>query len=271
MEGQGELTLFIFLAVLFVITPAAIIISSASLYKRRLKEKEAKIKEIEYQKQIEGFKLVVEAEERERDKIAKNLHDGVIPGFCAIQSNLETHTNELEDEKQKVKFYKDIKTLSNKIAEVRGITHDLALPTLNKEGLIAALEEHIDYLSEADNGEILFENKTNDDFNLPFTTAEQNNIFRICMELLQNLYKYAHYDSLQVCISSTKECLLIEFTHDGRGISNDAIKEFADSGRGIGLQSLKSRSMILNATIDYSFDEHTAGIVLTVPFNYSAK
>ncbi|MCC6370742.1 MAG: hypothetical protein IT236_07055 [Bacteroidia bacterium] len=271
MEGQGELTLFIFLAVLFVITPAAIIISSSSLYKRRLKEKEAKIKEIEYQKQIEGFKLVVEAEERERDKIAKNLHDGVIPGFCAIQSNLETHTNELADERHKAKFYKDINTLSKKIAEVRGITHDLALPTLNKEGLIAALEEHIDYLSEADEGEILFENKSNYENNLPFTTADQNNIFRICMELMQNLSKYAHYDSLQVCISSAEEYLIIEFIHDGIGINNEAIKEFTESGLGIGLQSLKSRSMILNANIDYSFDEHTAGIVLTVPFNYIAK
>jgi signal transduction histidine kinase len=265
MESQTQLTIFIIVTFIAMIAPTALIIGSSSLYKRRLLEKEAKIREIKHEQEITGFKMVLEAQENEREKIAKNLHDGIIPNFCAIQSNLETNAALVQNETYLAKLNRDITALSKAITEVRVITHDLAPPTLLKLGLIAALDEHIDYLTTGRPIETNFEDRTNFKNGLPFNVTEQNNIYRICLELLQNLIKYANFKGLQVFVENNLSHLKIELIHDGKGITTQEIETLTTSTKGIGLKSLQSRAIILNATIDYSFDEHTAGIVVTIP------
>lgn len=265
MESESQLAIFIVLTIIAFFTPAAIIVALITVFKKRTIEKEARIKEIEHEKQIESYKLVGDAEEKEREKIAKNLHDGIIPAFCSIQSSLEFNTELIKDEKIATRLNKDIDALIKSINQLRGITHDLAPPVLVKYGLISAIEEYVGYAG-LNVGEASFENNSTFTNKLPFSIAEQNNIYRIFLELMQNLSKYAGYDFLQIRVSNTETDLILCLIHNGKRISQDEINDFAQSDKGLGLKSIFSRAKILDAVIKYDFSNELAWNEIIVPF-----
>lgn len=265
MQSQSELTLFIFLTVLLLLVPTVIIIVSSRLSKQRLAYNESKLMRLEHEKQIEGYRLVVETEERERDIIAKNLHDGIIPNLCAIQSNLEMRKKFIFDKIVKQKLQDDIAAMSKIITELRGVTHDIAPPSILKYGLLVTLEDYIDYL-DSGQSRIGFENNSNFSDVIPFTLTEQNYIYKICLELIQNLSKYANYNFLKISVNIDITNLLIEFVHDGKGVTNEEIEDLTNFTKSLGLRSLKSRAILLNAEIHYSYNHETACVLLRVPF-----
>lgn len=263
---EKELIIFIVITCIAIISPATAIIALFSFYKRKMLEKETKIMEVKHEKQIESYKLVVEAEEREREKIAKNLHDGILPVLSVIKSSIDMNAEDYAIGKyNQDRMLRDIKALEESIIEIRGVSHDLAPPTLATKGFIKVFENYGKYAAENARTQITFEDRTVGHPDLLFSKTEQHNMYRICLELFQNLQKYSHYTRLQILISNSNKKLLIEFIHDGKGINNADIENLTKSSSGHGLRSLKSRVLILNAELDYSFDEHTSGIVLSIP------
>jgi two-component system NarL family sensor kinase len=266
MENQTQLAIFIAITFVAILLPAIVLVINFSAYRRRILEKEARIRQVEHEKQIEGFKMVVEAEEKEREKMAKNLHDGIIPALSVIKRSLDNNALDYGSNKYNLESLKtDINTLEQTIVEIRGVSHDLVPPSLMMYGAIKALEHYIKYVGETGESEINFEDRTTFGETMPLPIPEQHNVYRICLELLHNLHKYAHYKSLHIIAGNDTNYLKIEFIHDGRGISNEEIETLTNSSSGLGLKSLKSRASILNATIDYSYDSQTAGIVVTIP------
>lgn len=268
MENQTQLVIFLIITFIAILAPAVVLVINIGSYTRRILEKEAKIKEIEHEKQIESFRMVAEAEEKERKKMAKNLHDSIIPMMSVVKRSLDLNAADYGSGTYNLEQLKtDIKTLEQTIVEVRGISHDLVPPSLSLYGVIKALEHYITYVNEsADTHKTHFENRSTFGESLPFSMPEQHYIYRICLELLQNLYKYADYRSLHVITSNDDKHLQIEFIHDGKGIDNEEIERLTERSTGLGLRSLQSRALILNASIDYSFDKQTAGITVSIPF-----
>lgn len=268
MENQTQLVIFIIITFIAIISPATVVGSIINNHRRKILEKEAKIRQIEYEKQIESYKLVVEAEEKEREKMAKNLHDGIIPTLSIVKSSLDMNAVDYGNNKYNLeRLKKDITTLEQTISDIRGISHDLVPTSLTMNGVINALEHLVKQADEIDQSQINFEDRTSYEGLIPFTMPEQHNIYRICLELLQNVRKYAHFKILHLIVENDDKFLKIEFIHDGKGINNEEIKILTESTNGLGLKSLKSRSSILNANIDYSYDSETAGVTLSIPVN----
>ncbi len=61
--------------------------------------------------------------------------------------------------------------------------------------------------------------------------------------------------------------LVIEFTHNGKGISNAEIEALSESNTGLGLKSLKSRLLILKAEVNYYKDINNSTITLFIPIS----
>lgn len=237
------------------------------VHRKNMLEKEAKIIGIENEKKIEVFKASNEAEEREKKKIAKELHDGIIPTLSAVERSLEKHLRDYENgEFDAIRLRRDITEIEGTIESVRTIAYDLIPPILSTFGFIRALGYQVERINDA-GLQADFENSTPFNEELPFTMPEQVNIFRMCNEILNNLNKYANYKYLRVVVEKLEKDLLIDFTHDGIGITNKEIDTAAISGKGLGLQSLMSRALILNATINYLIEEDTATVSIKIPIN----
>jgi signal transduction histidine kinase len=187
--------------------------------------------------------------------------------LSVIKSSLDMNVVDFDKGKyDSERMKRDVLNLEQAIIEIRGVSHDLVPPSLAMNGVLKALEDYINYSCESKTSQINFENRTAFGEVIPFQMSEQHNIYRICLELLQNLKKYSNFKKLHVVVENDVGNLRIEFIHDGIGVNNEDIERFTNTSKGLGLKSLKSRSQILNASIDYSFDNHTGGVLLTIPF-----
>jgi signal transduction histidine kinase len=267
MENQSQLVIFIIISFIAIISPAMAVIAIMSKHRRKILEKEARIQQIQHEKEIENYRMVVEASEKEREKIAKNLHDGIIPTLSVIKSSLDMNVVDYDKGKYDAERMKrDVMNLEQIIVEIRGVSHDLVPPSLAMNGVVKALEDYVTYSSQTNTSKINFENRTTLEETMPLKMSEQHNVYRICLELLYNLQKHSFYKTLHVILENDGSSLRVEFIHDGKGVNNEEIERLTHSAEGLGLKSLKSRVQLLNGSIDYSYDNDTAGIVLNIPF-----
>lgn len=245
---------------------ALVIIAFFNTYRRKMSEKEAKIKNMALEAELEIFKSATEAEEKQKETLAKNLHDGIIPTLSAVERSIDKNIKDFHSEHFDIeRLKKDLGYLEDIAKNIRGISHDLALQSLLSKGLLHALGDYVEQIGNAEDAMADFENTTSFGKNLPFAYNEQVNIYRVCLELLNNLYKHARYKYLKMIVEKNGNYLDFVFMHDGKGITNEEIETLSNDADGIGLKSLKSRAQMLSARYDYVVEKETASITFSVP------
>jgi signal transduction histidine kinase len=130
--------------------------------------------------------------------------------------------------------------------------------------VIKALEHHVNLMSSG-NSQTDFKDESGLNGKIPFTLQEQTHIYTISLELLSNLKKYAKFKYLKVTVEKDRNILIIDFMHNGIGIDNNRIKKLTENSTGIGLKSIGARVLMLNGSLNYTMDEHTACVTLKVP------
>lgn len=235
-------------------------------YKIMLSEKERKIREVEYQKQIENLRVANQAQERERDLIARNLHDEIIPEQSLVVASLEMlQMDYVAGEFEIDKFEKQINALKKSIVRVRKISHELAPPDVVAFGVLLALKDYVERMEESREVETDFEDVSGLSEELPLNISEQMNLYRLCLEILNNLGNHSGLRYLKVFVEAKENELLIEFMHDGKGISNAEIERLSQDSKGLGLKSIQSRLNILHGRINYTCDNESASICIYIP------
>jgi two-component system, NarL family, sensor kinase len=209
-------------------------------------ELEKKANEIDNLLQVQELKSLqntLEGENRERSRIAHDLHDRVGGQlatfkmlFGQLMEEIANSNPQFFDRCQSMKT-----SLENTISEVRAVSHNLESPTLRDFGLVAALEGVRDSVVDAQGLE--FELDTHDmDQRLPYNTEMQ--IFLVIGELLNNAVKNGKAKSFSVQLLRNGNMLSIVVEDSGIGFNpNDPSKK-----KGIGLRSISDRIKSLNGT-----------------------
>ena len=255
----SELKLLIIIGVLITLFLGILVILFIIYFQRKMLLKEKKIKEIEREKELQMVKATIEAEEKQKEKIVNNLHDEIKPLLVLLKHNIDKNT-------VKSNSKPELELIDKIIEGIRTSCLDLIPAFLSKFGLAKSLE---DYLIKLDSGNDIvteFENKINDTELNKFTKEDILNIYRICLETTSNLIKYSDCSFLKIKIESSDDKLIISFFHNGILISNHKINELTEKSKGLGLKSLKTRTLILNATIDYSTDQNNPAVKFSIPF-----
>lgn len=228
--------------------------------------KEASIKLMEQEKQIELFKATVEAEEQQKEKIARNLHDEINPLLTVLKYNLSRHRIEIKKDKfVPESLITDEQMLDKAIEGIRTTCLDLIPSFLLQYGIIKSLEEYIRNAQQIEGMSVDFENSTNQIEVDRFNKQEQLNIYRVCLEILNNLFKHSSCTVFKMTIKIINNSFVIEFNHNGKGVTNDEMEKHTETSKGLGLKSLKARALIMNATIIYSKSINTATVKLSIP------
>lgn len=244
-----------------------------ALYRKKLITKDAKLKQVEFEKerlmhrkQIEDMALVNDAEEREKERIARNLHDTLIPLISNTGKSLEMNLREYQVNNFNLeRGRKDIEVLEQVGIMLRSISHDLMPPYLLSFGLIAALKDFIEQTNNATSGRASFENQTEYRKELPFSMPEQLNIYRVCLEVLNNLNKHSRYSFLMFVICKEAGKLVFEIQHDGLGLTTTEIETLTANSKGLGLKSIQTRVLLLGAELNYEIENEVSTIRLAVP------
>ena len=188
---------------------------------------------------------VVEAQEEERKRIAKDMHDGIGQMLTALKFNLEgVNLNKPEKAEQKLA---DIKTLAGDlIKSVRVATFNLTPPELTDYGIGTGLAKLAEGLNKRTGKNILFNNRTN--FQGRFDSSTETNLYRITQEAINNSIKYAQANYTLVTLSHCDDLLSIIIDDDGIGF--DTATPFPkEDGSGMGLSFMEERVNFINGRL----------------------
>lgn len=225
----------------------AISILSYRNYKHRQKLQQAKIDELETEKQLTATEAVLKGEEQERTRLAKDLHDGLGGMLSGIKFSLNNIKENLIMTPDNVHaFERSIDMLDSSIKEMRRVAHNMMPEILVKYGLDTALKE---YCEEMDRSGILRVNYQSVGIHqaaIPQTTAV--NVYRIIQELVNNSIKHAQAKNVLVQLhqSEQEKLLAITVEDDGNGFDTELLKQSS----GMGWLNIRNRIEFLKGSID---------------------
>ncbi|MCW3116226.1 MAG: hypothetical protein JWM28_308 [Chitinophagaceae bacterium] len=178
--------------------------------------------------------------EKERSRVARDLHDDLSPVLLAVKYNINSF--ELEDPEDRRVLAKTNETLDTMINRVREIANDLMPEALLRKGLVIALEESTDTIYAKTGLQVRLKHD-----HIPALSLDKSvNIYRIIQEVIHNTVKHAAAATLLIELKVAGPMLLLRTEDDGRGFDNSAgSRDFT----GLGLRSLLSRADILKGTM----------------------
>lgn len=248
----------IFLAVGIV----AIIIISVLLYNRfKLKQKEILNLEMLKQQELRS-KAVIEAEEKERVRIARELHDGIGQQLSAAKLNISGLQGAIKttDPNEKLMLQNALDLLDESVKEVRAVSHSMMPNALIKLGLVSAVKEFINKISSTGNLKINLEIIGLDN-RLENTT--ENILFRVLQEVVNNIIKHAKASEISIQLIKHESELTILVEDNGVGFE---VSKKLDGEGGIGLRNIQSRVAFLNGEVIFdSFPNKGTTVTIEIP------
>ncbi|WP_152286800.1 PAS domain-containing sensor histidine kinase [Flavicella marina] len=221
-----------------------------NITERKLKQDEIdRIKQEEYEYKVQLQKdqasQIVEAQEGERKRIAKDIHDGIGQILTALKFSVESINLDNPDKaKEKIKDLKEV--FGQLIKDVRAVTFSLTPPELIDHGISPALKKMTEEISKLSGKNILFDNKTN--FNERFDSLTETNLYRVAQEAINNALKYAESTYVLVSVTHTKNLLSIMIDDNGNGFDINEMKS-SEKGLGMGLFFMRERVNYVNGRL----------------------
>lgn len=195
---------------------------------------------------VQLYKAKIRAEiftlEKERRRIATDLHDELGPILSAVRIQINHLSADKEEDKKILTFAN--KHIDDLLAKTREISYNLMPNTLVRKGLVNAVKEYLGKMNEAHDLDITFQ--CSETISLPDEISL--NIYRIVQEVTHNTIKHAEAQKLVVQLYTDDDKLVLMTADDGRGFDyENTIKK----NKGLGLVNLQSRTEILNAAFNY--------------------
>ncbi|TRX38348.1 sensor histidine kinase [Flavobacterium restrictum] len=189
---------------------------------------------------------IVENQENEQNRIAREIHDGIGQMLTGLKFSLESiNLDDKEKASQKIEYLKKLSL--DIIKGVRTATFNLMPPELSDHGINSALAKLTLELSKLTGKNILFYNKTNFDKRLDSLT--EINIYRLTQEAINNAIKYAESTHIIVQLSHSSNLLSIIIDDNGKGFDMIAAEKKRNSESGMGLLFMKERMEYINGRV----------------------
>ena len=189
---------------------------------------------------------IVENQENEQNRIAKEIHDGIGQMLTGLKFSLESiDLKDTEKSAQKIEYLKKLSL--DIIKGVRTATFNLMPPELSDHGIVSSLTKLTQELSKLTGKEILFYNKT--DFDQRLDSLVEINIYRLTQEAINNAIKYADSTHIIVQLSHSATLLSIIIDDNGKGFDIHSAEKKRNSESGMGLLFMKERIQYINGRV----------------------
>ncbi len=238
-QRKTELWLLIF--VMISITGAAIFL----FYRHQQRQKAVANAERIIQQETR-LNAVFEAQEEERRRIAKELHDGVGQTISAIKMNYQSLSGKAAEKELAPEFEKIGKMLENAGTEVRNISHQMIPKELEQFGLVPAIEGMLSLNLENAPVHYQFEHSG---FSERIGSHIELVLFRVLQELVSNVIKHSKASQLTVQLVKLKTHVVMNVSDNGIGFDVDRKEK-----NGIGLLNIASRIDAIKGNLHYDSD-----------------
>lgn len=232
-------------------------------YKQRVKamKQQEKLHQMEVTKikqehRISLLSAMLDGQEQERSRLARDLHDGLGGLLSGVKIELAGFMQLLKDDNQQQIMNRTLQHLDGAIGELRRIAHSMMPEILMRYGLGEAIREYCQKLkSSGVNIQCQIYHYTN-----YMEPSRQLVLYRIMQELVNNAVKHAHSSLILVQLQQIEQYITLIVEDDGKGFD---VKDLIAAGKGAGLTNIESRVEFLNGSIDFH-SEIGAGTTVTI-------
>ncbi|WP_296144996.1 tetratricopeptide repeat protein [uncultured Flavobacterium sp.] len=238
---------------------------------QRIRQKESLLIQSQQKASEEIYQLILdqqiqfnEGREKEKKRIAKELHHGVMNKLAGIRFNLFVLQKKTDPETIS-KCISHISEIQSIEKEIRNITHDL------HQDVFFAKNDYAELLKTLTNGldetvQINAHLEIDENINWEIVPAViKMHSYRILQESISNAIKHSNAKNLYVSILQDTEVLLLEIRDDGKGF--DANQESAS----LGIKNIKYRAGEMQGKCEISSSSKGTSIAVTIPFKIVKK
>ncbi|RYY90031.1 MAG: tetratricopeptide repeat protein [Chitinophagaceae bacterium] len=214
-----------------------------NFYRRRQFAAEAKLQTVILQQQELATKAILEAEEGERQRIAKDLHDGVGQMMSAARMNLSAlaHRLQLRNPEQSADYERIVALVDESCREVRIVSHNMMPNALLKNSLAAAIREFIDKIDHKALQVHLYTEGLDERLDGNIETV----LYRVIQECVNNVIKHSGAHTLDIAIVRDDNELTATVEDNGRGFDTATVAD------GIGLRNIRTRVEYLKGAVEF--------------------
>ena len=254
--GSGCLLLLVILS--FVVLNAR---NNRKLAEQKEINYQQQLKDLEQKQQLKVTKAMLDGEENERERVARDLHDGLGGMLAGVKIGLSGWTNNNASVSEDKDLHRIINQLDTSVGELRRIARNMVPETLLKFGLEVALKDLCEFYMR-DGLHIAFE-----PFNIEkdIVLTVQLNIYRIVQELISNAIKHARATHIMLQCSQNADTIFITIEDDGIGFDT----EILDGKKGMGLDNLRNRIAFLKGRFEIT-SALNEGTTINIELNTNA-
>jgi signal transduction histidine kinase len=212
--------------------------------RNKIRQQAAMNKAIHEQEQ-RATAAVMEAEEKERQRIAKDLHDGVGQMMSAAKMNLSAIGNELSfaNEDQEQSFERIMNLVDESCKEVRTVSHQMMPNLLLKSGLGKAVADFIDKIDRR----VLKVRLHTEGLNERLNETVEIVMYRVLQECVNNVIKHSGATELDISIIRDVDGISTTIEDNGKGFNSSQL----NSDAGMGVRNMRARVEYVKGTIDF--------------------
>lgn len=206
---------------------------------------------------------LLELQDQERRRIARELHDGIGQYLVALKLNVELLESSQSND-QKELWTESERLLGQCLSDIRNLSYLLHPPLLDEAGLLPAIKAYVEGFSTRSGIEA--------DLQVPaaFPTAPKGveiALFRVLQESLTNVVRHSGAKRVQIVLQADDRTASLKVADFGRGIPAILLEEFrADSSRsGVGLAGMRERVSELGGRFEIKSDQRGTEVVIVLP------
>jgi signal transduction histidine kinase len=199
--------------------------------------------------------------EDERNRVAKDLHDGLGGLLSGVKLSLQSITgNVIISDQHAVALKRILSQLDNAISEMRRVAHSMMPESLMRFGLVQAIE---DFCYDLNESKIVQLKLYHHGLEQRLDSSAEITLFRIIQELVNNAIKHAEATNVMIHLVRIENQLTLTVEDNGTGFDINSIKK----NKGMGLSNIQSRINFLkgNLEIDSQPDIGTS-FYITIPY-----
>ena len=207
---------------------------------------------------------LLQLQDDERRRIARELHDSVGQMLAALNMNLSTVRADVERLAKTANALTDSENLVQQMStEVRTISHLLHPPLLDEAGLASALRWYVDGFVLRSKIKVALD-LPEDFWRLP--RESETAIFRVVQECLTNIHRHSESPIARIRLRQRDDHVRVEIEDKGKGIPPEKQEEMSSSGApGVGIRGMRERLRQLGGTLEIKSSGSGTIVVVELP------
>ncbi|QTD36645.1 sensor histidine kinase [Polaribacter batillariae] len=244
LSNEDQVIIIVLIGVLMLLLMGVALLLFFFLSRKKITAKELEKKSLEINHQKEIIQSIIVTQEKERKRIAQDLHDDISSKLNVINLNANLlKDGELSPEEYTMVNDTILQATDKTLESARKIAHNLLPPILDKFGLKEAIEELADSYSNSKKIIIKYT------LNYPKNYLSSNNelhVFRIVQELINNSVKHGQATQSTIKISCSNSKLLVTYSDNGVGFD----MHNQNHQKGLGMKNIESRIALLKGNFN---------------------